>query len=285
MDVDMDELLITTSKLTVAIEESPESVVELTRQLLARGLPLALASVYASEQNRFIPVHKTARTFRKRTDHKVHCKRCSKLQQIDFVKQQNRPKPHACADRAVRETAATKEAGGWRRVLENVEAKGWKLGPGPHDEADSERYLGKDIVDAVFPTLAARRLACRPKKVKQDGSLANPKDLPRGLPEHVSLGHKGKNKKVKTRIQREKGAESRAVSAIMNMQLGENPSKEERRQARARARDTIYGQSRKQNATNAGTQQVLPAFDLRDLGKQLDSLSSATTEDQPSMLT
>ena len=272
MDMYIDELLITTSKLTVANEESPKSVVALTRELLVRGLPLALASVYATEANRFIPVHKTSRTFRKRIIHSVYCKRCGRLQPIGSAKQQNRPKPHTCTGKAVEENVAAKASGGWQRVLKDVEARGWELGPGPHDEADSEHYLGKDIVDAVFPS----------KEVMQDGPVADPKDL---LQHDVSLGGKGKNKKVKTRAQREKDAESRVVNAIIKMQLGEHPSKRERRQARSRARDIIYGQSRKQNANNANTQQALPAFDLSDLGKQLDSLSSATTDDQSSMLT
>lgn len=321
MDIDMEELSVTASKLTVANEESTKSVVALTRELLVRRLPVEFASLYASEKVPFIPVHKLLRAKRgeRKFAHSIQCKNCGKLQpttvSVKKVRKENPRKTHECAAKALRKFAAVKEAGGWRRVLKDLEAKGWSLGPGPHDEADSERYLGKELFEIarragregkdliLSPTDPCppssrpnrrKRERMQDKKVVQDGPVeatmkddppSSPKILPWGPPEHVPVARKGKRraKKAKTPApsQREKDAESRAMMAIVNTQLGENPSEEERAQARA----AILGQSGKQDANNVVRQQALPAFDLRDLGKQLDSLSSATTDDQPPMLT
>lgn len=331
MDVDMEELIVTASKLTVTKEESPKSVVALTRELLVRRLPVGFASLYASEKALFIPVHKllgaskghgSTKRGERKFAHSVQCKNCGKLQPTTVrVRKNQKEKPrktHECAAKALREFAAMKEAGGWQRVLKDLEAKGWSLGPGPHDEADRERYMGTELFEAarragregkdliLSPTDPCppssrpnrrKRERTQDRKVVQDGPIeatmkddppSSPKILPWGPPEHVPVARKGKKraKKAKTLAlsQREKDAESRAMMAMVNT-LGEISGEDERGQARARAWAAILGQSGKQDANNVVPQQALPAFDLRDLGKQLDSLSSATTDDQPSMLT
>lgn len=276
MDVEMDELLITTSMLTVENEQLSESAVELTQELLLKGLPVAIASLYASDKNLYIPVHRKSRLFDTRMHHSGLCKKCGRLQPIDLSKRNRRPNPHTCRGKAGNYlTTERKAGGGWWRVLKDVEARGWKLGPGPNEEPDSKRYLGLELCDAT----------------PDAGPPSSSIDLPWGRPDNASLSRKGKKgpnrTKAITSAQKEKDAEREASRATVDTLIGEDfgLSKKERAKARARALDTVRGQSAKQDTNNVMTQQALPAFDLRDLGKQLESLSSATTDVQLSMLT
>ncbi|KAE9984099.1 hypothetical protein EG328_009149 [Venturia inaequalis] len=271
IDVEMDDLLVTTSMLTVANEQSSRSVMEVTRELLLRGLPLELAGLYASEKNRFIPVHKIPRSCHQKILHSVHCKKCGQLQPIALSKKATRgPQSHPCGRTAAIDLTVA-GADEWRRVLEHLEDRGWKLGPGPHDEADSELYLGSKLVVTIPNFTLGLKKKKRAKLIEEDMTPA--------------MREKAAEKKAEKRA--EKRAEKKAIRATLNTQLGGNLklSKKEPTQARARARDIVRGQSEKQETNDFMAQQALPAFDIRDLGTQLNSLSLATTDVQPSKLT
>ncbi|QDS77318.1 hypothetical protein FKW77_004734 [Venturia effusa] len=273
MDIEMEELVVSTSQLTVANEESSKSVVALTRELLLRGLPLEVASIYASEEVLFIPVHKVSRRFDEGINHSLHCKNCGRLQPIGPKRMNDwSSKSHNCGAKSVKQFAAVKQVGGWGRVLRDLEDRKWRLDP---ELPPSHRNKSKIMQDVTVHAAA------------KDDAPSGPKVLSRDRTKDVLKGRKGKKraKKVKTRTPAHEAriADCLAVRDLVKMQrgeLGENPSQGERRQARVRAWEIVRGHSGKPDADKLVSQQELPAFDLRDLGKQLDSLSSPATEDK-----
>jgi hypothetical protein len=80
MDIDMDVILPNAANLAIDREESPKSVVALTRELVIRGIPLKLAKLYVLENVPTIPIHSFSRVHRNEVStHSSICKGCGKF--------------------------------------------------------------------------------------------------------------------------------------------------------------------------------------------------------------
>jgi hypothetical protein len=296
MDVDMDLLLLTAGNLTIDREGSPKSVVALTRELIVRGLPLELANLYASDNVQMIPLHKVTKS--RQVSYKAKCKTCWKLQVLDSRKK-NRQHPHICSPKTVRAFERLLEVGGWHEAFKEVDSREYKLGPGPHDEIDSTKYLGKKLVEAtqlagrdVEDLRASNRSTMnaddsspalpyqpRSKRAKDTPHLPKPPAKAKAKPTRA-LANDDKAPLVakKTRNQRKK------ERRVQVQQAARNSVHEDVAQAQARAVTPVPAKRQNETAQTAAStkitmqrhiepQQALPAFDINDLEKQIDSLS------------
>lgn len=301
MEVDMDILLLTAGNLTIKHEQSSKSIVALTRELIVRGLPLELARLYASEEVPWIPVHKPLGLGRfankkgRQVCHKGQCKQCGKLLSRDGKKKARILNTHMCGAGSKKAFAAMLGNGGWEQAFKNLDYKGWKVGPGPHDEADRERYLGKELYEAAI----AKNLIAKPTDSGLPSNSCSTKALSI-TPVKVRSNARTRARKPQTPFEKANADQKAAERAKLQAQRKVSRiSPEDVSQAQARARAIILAQTRKQtNLTQTATpeanstasrsvvsQQLLPVFDIGDLGRQIDSLSLTVPDREPPMAT
>jgi hypothetical protein len=278
VDIDMDILLFSAGNLTINREESPKCIMRLTRELIVRGLPLELANLYASDKVSMIPVHKILPSKKGSINHchKAQCKKCGKLQPRDFGnKKVQRKRAHTCSPNAAEDFKALLESDGWHQAFRDLDTKGWKLGPGPHEEKYSAQYLGQELFDAA--KLARREGNDLVATFTCPGPLSSPDSTERT--HGASVIAKSRPTKSKSPPNKMKAKKRKAKRALAQQNESKmNPDGF----AQARAHPVILTRTEKQTETGQTSataanciapQQALPIFDINNLEKQINLLS------------